>query len=103
MTDTNNPRRMTMLQPAQERVKGSGNLSVNVRIWRPAGTPVATIVICHGVNSHGGYFQWAAEQLVANGYAVYALDLHGRGLSEGERFFVQSVADYVADVDAVVE
>ena len=27
-----------------------------------------------------------------------ALDLRGRGLSEGERFFVEDIADYVADV-----
>lgn len=92
-----------MLQPSQERVKGSGDLSIHVRSWRPTGATVATVVICHGVNSHGGYYQWTAEQLVAQGYAVHALDLHGRGLSEGERFFVQDIADYVADVDAVVE
>lgn len=92
-----------MLQPSQVRLKGSANLNLNVRIWRPTEKPVATVVICHGVNSHGGYYQWAAEKLVDHGYAVYALDLHGRGVSDGERFFVQDIADYVADVDAVVE
>lgn len=92
-----------MLQPSQVRLKGSGDLNVNVRIWRPEGIPVATVVICHGVNSHGGYYQWTAEQLVSAGFAVYALDLHGRGVSDGERFFVRDVADYVADVDAMVE
>ena len=57
---------------------------------------------CHGVNSHGGQYLWAAEQFVKNGYAVYALDLRGRGRSEGERFYVENVADYVSDVAGVV-
>ena len=56
----------------------------------------------HGVNSHGGYYTWAAERLVAAGLAVYALDLRGRGKSDGERFYVDSIADYTSDVEALV-
>ena len=37
------------------------------------------VVICHGVNSHGGQYAWAAEQLVRRSLVVYALDLRGRG------------------------
>ena len=54
------------------------------------------------MNSHSGYYLWAAEQLVASGLAVYALDLHGRGKSDGERFYLEKIAHYVGDVDAVV-
>ena len=46
---------------------------------------------------------WAAEQLVAHGFTVFALDLRGRGKSEGERFYVEDVADYVSDVDGAVK
>ena len=60
-------------------------------------------MICHGVNSHGGQYAWTAEQLVKAGFAVYALDLRGRGKSEGERFYVENVADYVSDVSGVVK
>jgi alpha-beta hydrolase superfamily lysophospholipase len=56
------------------------------------------VVICHGVNSHGGQYFWAANQLVESGYAVFALDLRGRGRSAGERFYAEDIADYVADV-----
>ncbi len=35
---------------------------------------------------------------MANDLAVYAVDLRGRGRSGGERFFVESFDDYVADV-----
>ena len=39
--------------------------------------------------------RWVAEQFVARGLAVYALDLRGRGKSDGERFYVEKFADYV--------
>jgi alpha-beta hydrolase superfamily lysophospholipase len=38
-----------------------------------------------------------------SGFAVYALDLRGRGKSEGERFYVENVADYVSDVAGVIK
>jgi acylglycerol lipase len=41
--------------------------------------------------------------LVTGGLAVYALDLRGRGKSDGERFYVENVAHYVSDVAAVVK
>ena len=55
-----------------------------------------------GFNSHSGYYLWVADQFVANGLAVYALDLRGRGNSDGERFYVEKFADYVNDVATFV-
>lgn len=43
-----------------------------------------------------------ADQFVAKGLAVYALDLRGRGRSEGERFYVEKMEDYISDIDALV-
>lgn len=82
--------------------ESAGGVEIFYRAWQPAGEPRAVVVICHGVNSHGGQHAWAAEQLVASGYAVFALDLRGRGRSEGERFYVEDVADYVADVAGTI-
>jgi len=92
-----------MAQAAHEETfDGTGGLKIFLRSWRPSGKPRALLVICHGVNSHGGQYLWAAEQFVKSGYAVYALDLRGRGKSEGERFYVENVAEYVSDVAGVV-
>lgn len=87
----------------EERVEGPGGFKIFTRSWRPDSTPRAVVVICHGVNSHGGQYTWTAGELVSAGYAVYALDLRGRGQSEGERFYVDSVRDYVGDLRATVK
>jgi acylglycerol lipase len=87
---------------SEEKITGPGGLGVFVRSWNPGSETRGAVVICHGVNSHSGYYTWAAEQLVARGLAVYALDLHGRGQSDGERFYLDRMSDYVHDVHAVV-
>jgi alpha-beta hydrolase superfamily lysophospholipase len=89
--------------PQEERIDSSKGIKIFVRSWRPSAQPRAVVVICHGVNSHGGQYLWVAEQLAASGFVVFALDLRGRGKSDGERFYVEQVEDYVSDVAAVVK
>ena len=78
--------------------EGLGGLRIFTRAWRPATQPRAVVLISHGFNSHSGEYFWVAEQLVADGYAVYALDHRGRGKSDGERFFVKKFSDYTGDL-----
>jgi alpha-beta hydrolase superfamily lysophospholipase len=80
----------------------AGGLNIFYRTWTPSGDPRAVVVICHGVNSHGGQHAWAAERFVESGLTVLALDLRGRGQSEGERFYVEDIAEYVADVAGTI-
>jgi len=80
----------------------SGGLQLFYRAWRPDQTPRGVVAIVPGFNSHSGYYSWFAERLVEHGLAAYAIDLRGRGESEGERFFVQEFDDYVSDVHALV-
>lgn len=84
--------------------QGVGGLKIFAGAWRPeTSLPRAVVVIVHGFNSHSGHYGWVAEQLVASGFAVYALDHRGRGRSEGERYFVETIEDYVADVGTLVK
>ncbi len=95
---------MTMVANAvEDRIESTKGLKIFVRSWRPESAPRALVVICHGVNSHSGQYLWVGEQLAATGFAVFALDLRGRGRSDGERFYVEDVADYVSDVAATVQ
>jgi acylglycerol lipase len=87
----------------EERIKSADGTPIFMRSWRPEGTPDAVVVIVHGFNSHSGYYGWVADQLTASRLAVYALDLRGRGHSDGERYFIESFGEYQADVHAVVE
>ena len=82
--------------------EGVGGLKIFTRSWHPDGQPRAVVVIVHGFNSHSGYYTWVAEQFVADGLAAYALDLRGRGKSDGERFYVQKFEDYVNDLATFV-
>src|SRR5262245_10972995 len=87
----------------EEKLDGAGGLKIFTRCWRPEGKPRAVIVLSHGFNSHSGYYLWAAEQLVADNLAVYALDYRGRGKSDGERYYIDKFSEYQGDLDLVVK
>ena len=86
----------------EDQFQGVGGMTIFTRTWRPQ-KPRAAVVIVHGFNSHSGQYSWVADQFVANGVAAYALDLRGRGKSEGERFYVEKFSDYVDDVAILVK
>lgn len=86
----------------EEYIEGKGG-RLFMRSWRPAGAARAVIALQHGFNAHSGYFQWVADQLVALNYAVYAVDLRGRGQSDGERFYVDDITDYTADLSTLIQ
>jgi alpha-beta hydrolase superfamily lysophospholipase len=86
----------------EEYLNGTGG-SIFTRHWEPRGTPRANLVICHGVNSHSGQYIAAGQEFASRGYAVTALDLRGRGKSDGERFYIESIDEYVSDVSLTIE
>jgi len=86
----------------QSKLEASGGPNLFYRTWRPEGPVRGVVVIVPGFNSHSGYYGWTARQLAGHGLAVHAIDLRGRGKSNGERFFVEAFADYVSDVAALV-
>jgi alpha-beta hydrolase superfamily lysophospholipase len=94
---------MTATFPATEEwLDGTGG-GIFTRHWEPEGNPKANLVLCHGVNSHGGQYIRAGEEFASRGFAVTALDLRGRGKSDGERFYIESIDEYVSDVSLAIE
>jgi acylglycerol lipase len=92
-----------MPAPTQETVQNTSGQTIFFRSWRPEQNPRATVFIVPGFNAHSAYYEWVAEQFVGDGLIVYAIDLRGRGHSDGERFYVEAFEDYVRDVEAVMK
>ena len=86
----------------EESIKAKGGFGIFLRSWRPAGRARGVVVIAHGFNSHSGYYLWVGEQLAGMGLSVYALDLRGRGRSDGERFYVESFEAYAGNIALIV-
>ena len=82
--------------------EGVGGLKIFTRSWQPEGKSRGVVVIVPGFNSHSGQYLWVGEQFAAKGFAAYAIDLRGRGRSEGERFYVEKMEDYTDDVATLV-
>ena len=66
--------------------------------WAPDEEPRAVVVIVHGVCEHSGRYGNLVEPLVEDGYAVYAYDQRGHGLSPGPRVHIDRWAQYRDDL-----
>jgi alpha-beta hydrolase superfamily lysophospholipase len=86
----------------EETIPGAGGLNIFVRSWRPDEKARGVVVIVHGFNAHSGRYLWVAEQLLSGSLAVYAMDLRGRGKSDGERYYVDRFDDYADDVASLM-
>lgn len=91
------------LSGAQEAWIEGGEGRIFTRYWPATGRSLASLVIGHGFNAHSGQYERTAEVLARRGLAVTALDFRGRGRSDGERFYVNSIDDYVSDLARTIE
>lgn len=56
------------------------------------------IVLVHGLGEHSGRYRDWADRFRNQGTAVYALDLHGHGLTTGRRGHTESFASMLEDI-----
>jgi acylglycerol lipase len=94
---------MTPVNALEERLQSKDGLRIFVRSWRPQGKARGAVAIVPGFNAHSGYYSWVGQQFAADGLAAYAVDLRGRGNSDGERFYVKEFGDYVDDAQLLVQ
>ena len=73
------------------------------RTYLPDGTARAAVIIAHGYAEHSGRYEVLARRLVAEGYAVYALDHRGHGQSGGKRASVQVFREYIDDLTRFID
>lgn len=67
--------------------------------WMPQTSPKAVVCFCHGYgDTCTFFFEGIARKLASSGYAVFAMDYPGFGLSEGLHGYIPSFDGLVDDV-----
>lgn len=57
------------------------------------------VIIQHSIHEHSGRYVEFAQELLKQGYAVFAMDLAGHGQSGGTKGHIDSFADWVNDFE----
>lgn len=70
--------------------------NVVCHVWIPSftDTPKGTVLVMHGLYDHVGLFHHNIRALIADGFAVMAMDMLGHGLSEGEPTEINDFSEY---------
>jgi acylglycerol lipase len=74
------------------------------RVWpaRRPGPPVTALYV-HGIQSHGGWFEWSASCLAQAGLPVLLVDRRGSGMNGAARGDTPAWQRWLDDLDAVAE
>eukprot|EP01121_Diplochlamys_sp_Union-15-3_P012587 TRINITY_DN378_c0_g1_i1.p1 TRINITY_DN378_c0_g1~~TRINITY_DN378_c0_g1_i1.p1 ORF type:complete len:293 (+),score=35.95 TRINITY_DN378_c0_g1_i1:154-1032(+) len=88
-----------------EYFKNQHGLHIFFRSWLPPIPPKAIVFLVHGYAEHSNRvgYQQISKKLQSEGFAVFALDHQGHGLSNGLSAHVESFQHYVDDVIQFVE
>lgn len=73
------------------------------RVWAGPPRPRTCVLYFHGIQSHGGWYEWSASVLASAGCAVVLPDRRGSGLCAPPRGDVCSLARWREDVDAIAD
>lgn len=89
------------LTPPQFRVwKMSDGYPVHGRLWPPARpTSDISFLYLHGIQSHGGWYEWSASLLATTGAPVLLPDRRGSGLNTEQRGDAPAMERWLADLD----
>ena len=61
------------------------------------------ILYVHGIQSHGGWFEWSAAQLARSGSPVLLTDRRGSGLNQAARGDTPTMARWLDDLDELAD
>ena len=71
----------SLTDPSTFRLPVDDGVALHVYRWTPGGPPKAVVQIAHGLAEHAGRYGPTAAALTAAGFAVYANDHRGHGLT----------------------
>ena len=95
----------TQVRHSRGKITTADGLELFWQSWRPEQS-LGVIVLIHGLAEHSGRYTATAKHFAGHGWAIYACDLRGHGLSpDGHkpgRVHVDDFDDYALDVDAIL-
>ena len=63
----------------------SDGYPLSTRLWRPEQSPRGFVVALHGIQSHGGWYEYSCRQMCDAGYDVLFVDRRGSGMNASRR------------------
>src|SRR5689334_12043813 len=79
-------------------------LEIFAQGWEPdQRAPKAVVCLVHGLGEHSSRYPHVAEAFTKEGYALFTADLRGHGRSGGTRGHINSIEDFMRDIDSLFE
>ena len=72
------------------------------RVW-PGAAGGAAIIYLHGIQSHGGWYEWSGSKLAETGATVIMPDRRGSGVNAARRGDVPEVDRWLRDIDELAD
>lgn len=93
-----------MREPEIKPIPFAGGTTAGlVRFWPADRPPAATIVVVHGIQSHGGWYVDSCAQLAERSFEVYLPDRRGSGMNPDSRGDAPSFRTLIDDLVEVIE
>ena len=73
------------MSPQIEHFVASDGYRLSTRHWRPEQPPRGFVVALHGIQSHGGWYEYSCQQMCDAGYEVLFVDRRGSGMNAARR------------------
>ena len=86
------------MEHTEDRFSGHKGLTLYYQCWLPVAEPKAILLVVHGWAEHSGRYRNLVDHVVPKGYAIYAHDHRGHGMSGGRRGYVERFSDYLDDL-----
>ena len=73
------------MSPLIEHIVASDGYRLSLRHWRPEQPPRGFVVALHGIQSHGGWYEYSSRRMCEAGYDVLFVDRRGSGMNAARR------------------
>ena len=73
------------MSPQIQHFVASDGYPLSTRHWRPEQSPRGFVVALHGIQSHGGWYEYSCQRMCDAGYDVLFVDRRGSGMNAARR------------------